>query len=121
MHPLGLILSYTASSLIFGLIILFLKRRLYADFPCFFIYLSCSTVMTIIRLAFRSEYVTVYKIFWATEAIYAILALAALNEVFRRVFRAFYLFWWFRPVFPATVTVLVLLTVRSASRVPVEV
>jgi hypothetical protein len=121
MQPLGLILSLTASSLVFGLIMLFVKRRLYADFPWFFVYLACSIVMTVIRLVFRGEYVTIYKIFWATEAIYAILALVVLNEVFHRVFRAFYLFWWFRPVFPATVTVLVLVTVRSASKVPSEV
>jgi hypothetical protein len=121
MQPLGLILSLTASSLIFGLIILFLRRRLYRDFPWFFIYLASSIIMTVVRLAFRGDYVTVYKIFWATEAIYAILALAALNEVFRRVFRAFYLFWWFWPVFPATVVALVLLTLRSATRVPAEV
>jgi len=118
MQALGLILSLTSSGLIFGLIVLFLKRRLYAQFPWFFVYLVSSIVITAVRLPFRDDYLTFFKVFWSTEAVYALLALLALHEIFRKVFLAFYLFRWFWLVFPSAVVAIILITSKGLVLAP---
>jgi hypothetical protein len=120
MEPLGLVLSLTAAGLVIGLIMIFLWRRLFAEFPWFFAYLASSVVVTAVRLSLRGDYLTIFKVYWATEAVYALLALLALHEVFRRVFFAFYLFRWFWPVFPTAVVGIVLITFTGELRVAKE-
>jgi hypothetical protein len=117
MEPLGLVLSLTAAALVVGLIVIFLWCRLYIQFPWFCAYLASSVVVTAVRLSIRGDYLTMFKVYWATEAVYALFALLALHEVFRRVFFAFYLFWWFWPVFPAAVLGIVLITFTNGLNV----
>lgn len=120
MQPLGLILSLTASSLVLGLIVILLCRRVYVRFPWFFVYLVSSIVMTAVRLRFRGDYLTFFKVYWSTEAVYALLALVVLHEVFRKVFVAFYLFRWFWLVFPGAVVAIILMTLKGISLAPPE-
>lgn len=120
MEPFGLILSLTAAGLVIGVIIVFLWRRLYSEFPWFFAYLASSLVVTAVRFSIRGDYLTIFKVYWTTEALYALLALLALHEVFRRVFLAFYLFRWFWPVFPTVIAGIVLVTFTSGLRVAKE-
>src|SRR5882672_9038327 len=115
MQPLGLLLSLTASSLILGLIIIFLFRQLYTQFPWFFVYLVTSIVITAVRIPFGSEYLTFFKVYWSTEAIYALLALLVLHEIFRKVFLAFYLLKWFWLVFPSAVVAIILITFKGVA------
>jgi hypothetical protein len=118
MQPFGLVLSLFAAVLVIGLIALFLNRRLYVRFPWFFVYLLSSVAMTAVRLLFRGDYITVFKVYWSTEAVYAVLALLVLHEVFRKVFVAFYLFRWFWLVFPGAVVAIVLITFKGISLAP---
>ena len=78
-------------------------RRLYKDFPFFFAYIISSILIAIVRLSVSGNYLTFFRVVWATEAIYTVLALLALHEVFRWVFLAFFKKWWFWLFFPGVV------------------
>jgi hypothetical protein len=79
------------------------RRRIHREFPFFFIYISSSIVIGLLRLFFRNNYPLFFKVFWTTEAIYILLGLLALHEVFRKVFAAFYKNRWFWLFFPLVV------------------
>jgi hypothetical protein len=118
MHLVDFILSLTASGLVFGLVLIFIVRKLYAQFPCFFVYLVSSLVITATRLSFRSDYLTFFTVYWSTEALYSMLALLVLHEVFRKVFLAFYLFRGFWLLFPCAVLAIGLITFKSVILAP---
>ena len=56
-------------------------------------------------------YLVWFKVVWSTEAIYVLLALLALHEVFRKVFAAFYEKRWFWLFFPVVVIAISVLAV----------
>ena len=91
------------------------RRKLHREFPFFFAYLILSVIVPLIRLSVSGDYATFFMLFWTTEAFYAVLGLLALHEVFHEVFLPFYLlWWWFRLVFPAAVTLIVFVSIRNA-------
>src|SRR5215510_10868996 len=73
---------------------LLVRRKLHREFPFFFVYLVVAVLVPLLRLAISGDYPTFFKVFWTTEALYAVLALLALYEAFREVFLAFYTLWW---------------------------
>jgi hypothetical protein len=94
---------------------LVVRRKLHREFPFFFAYLILSVIVPLIRLSVSGDYVTFFKVVWATEAIYALLALLTLYEVFREVFLPFYmLWWWFRLIFPGAAVLIAFISIRSA-------
>ncbi len=95
----------TASGLVgaIGLAGLLIWRRLYREFPFFFTYVCLSIVIPVIRVSVSGHYRLFVEVFWATEVIYELLALLALHEIFRRVFIAFFDWWWFWLFFPCSV------------------
>lgn len=94
------------AALDFALIIIFSRRKLYRILPFFFCFIVANVVISMIRLSVMWEYQTYFKVFWSTEAIYAVLTLLVLHEIFHEVFQAFFdAWWWFRLIFPATVLV----------------
>jgi hypothetical protein len=88
-------------------------RRLYREFPFFLSYVISSILIALIRVAVSGNYQTFFKVYWATETIYALLALLALHEVFRLVFMAFFENWWFWLFFPCVVAAIFILAVVS--------
>ena len=92
-----------------------IRRKLHREFPFFFIYVVFAILADILRLSVSSDYQTYFKVFWATAALYDVLALLALHEVFHEVFLPFYtLWWWFRLLFPGTVGIAALVQIRRA-------
>ncbi len=79
------------------------RRKIHREFPFFFIYVSSSIVIGLLRLYVSSNYRLFFLVVWITEAIYIVLALLSLNEVFRKVFAAFYEKRWFWLFFPVVV------------------
>lgn len=111
-------LGLIAPSLEFWLIIRLFVRQLYREFPFFFSYLICSILIAIVRLWAIANHIYIY-VFWATAAVYNIMALLVLYEAFHHVFLAFYRQWrWFWSVFPATAVLLLFLSVWEAIRHP---
>src|SRR5262245_15226553 len=90
---------------------LLVRRRLYRDFPFFLTYVISSILITFGRLWAIGNYQIFFKVTWTTEVIYAVLALLALHEVFRRVFMAFFQRWWFWLFFTLVVATMFILTV----------
>ncbi len=94
---------------------LVVRRKLHREFPFFFAYLALSVLVPLVRLSVSGDYLTFFKVVWATEALYAVFALLALYEVFHEVFLPFYMLWrWFRLVFPAAVALIAFISIRSA-------
>ncbi len=92
-----------------------IKRGFYRTHPFFAVYVLSSVFGQILKLAVFRDYPLYFKVYWGTEAVYAILALLALHEVFRRVFRGFYLVYrWFRLLFPGVVGLTLAVTVWHA-------
>src|SRR5882672_12212553 len=93
-------LSLVSVSLVIGLAVIFLWRKVNTKYPFFFAYILASILSTVARLSVSAHYETYFKVFWATEAIYAVFALLALHEAFRDVFILDYRDWrWFWMVF----------------------
>ena len=68
--------------------------------------------MAFVRLSVRNDRAVYFYAYWATEAIYAILGLLVLHQVFRRVFHEFYSYWsWFWMLFPVVASAITLISV----------
>lgn len=92
------------------LAVLLLRRRAYLQYRLFVVYIVSSAVVTTLRLVvyllFSYYY---YYFYWDSEILLKLLAVLALYEVFHRVFAAFYVYRWFWLVFPAFVTLILLI------------
>jgi hypothetical protein len=111
MQKLDVVVTLVAPVLSVWLTTLLVRRRLYRDFPFFLTYIISSILITGTRLWVIGNYQAFFIVAWTTEAIYAVLALLALHEVFRRVFMAFFQRWWFWLFFPLIVATIFTLTV----------
>jgi hypothetical protein len=96
---LGLVALITAACLAAVLV----RRKANREFPFFFFYVCYSVVLPILTFSVRNNYRLFFLVFWGTEAVYVVLALLALHEVFRKVFAAFYEKRWFWLFFPVVV------------------
>lgn len=86
-----------------GLTVLLLWRKVNREFPFFFSYVSSAILIGLFRGAVASNYRVYFVTYWGTEVIYIALALLSLQEVFRKVFAAFYEKRWFWLFFPVVV------------------
>jgi hypothetical protein len=115
MGALDLSLSITAAVLAILLAASLLRRKLHHEFPLFFVYVAYAILATVARVSVSGHYQTYFVVYWATAAVYSILALFALYEAFREVFLAFYmLWWWFWLLFPAAVGIAAFIQIRRA-------
>ena len=86
------------------LLAILVRRKLYREFPFFFAYISAVILVSGIRFWAIHDYSIYFKVFWFSEALYAVMAVLALHEVFHTVFNEFYEIWpWFWLIFPAAV------------------
>jgi len=79
------------------------RRKVNRKFPFFSLYISSSIAFPLLKLCVSNNYQLFFWVSWTTEAIYMVLALLALHEVFRKVFAAFYEKRWFWLFFPLVV------------------
>src|SRR5258708_8844951 len=100
MRNLDLTISLTSMALAAALIAVLGWRRTYRQYPLFFVYVVSSLLIAILRFSVRGDYRLFFKVYWSTEAIYALVALLALYEVFRRLFQSFFpIYRWFWALF----------------------
>jgi hypothetical protein len=101
--------------LLTGLAFLLSRRKLYVEFPFFWTYVLFSISATLGLISVTGNYQLYFKVFWATEALYAVFGVLALHEAFRAVFIQDFRRWkWFWMVFPGTVLVLCAIFVGNA-------
>lgn len=119
MEPRDIGLTLIGPALTAWVAVLVTRRKIHREFPLFFAYLILSVIVPLLRLSATGNYLTFFKVFWATEALYAVLALLALHEVFHEVFLPFYmLWWWFRLIFPGAAAFFAFISIRSAMHHP---
>lgn len=115
MSQLDSLLGVLAAALVLWLITVFIRRSLYREFPFFFGYLWVVIAVSALRFWAIRDYLLYFKVFWATEVLYAAVTLFVLNEVFRYVFSEFYeIWWWFRLIFPVAALSLVAFKIVGA-------
>lgn len=100
-------LRVTPAALLLTLVGVFVRRKFYRDFPFFFAYIVFAPLATAARVSVSTNPWRYAVVYWSTEAIFGILALMALNEVFKRMFDLDYdEHWWFRLILPVTAIVI---------------
>jgi hypothetical protein len=105
--------------LVSALAVLLVRRRVYREFPVFFGYILSSILIMALKLALiGGEYLIYFKVYWITEAFYAVAALFVLHEAFRRVFLEFYELSWFWLLFPGVVVIIAAFATSNALRNP---
>ena len=77
-----LLLHLAAPVILLALIIVLIVRRLYRQFPLFFVYLVYAVVATSLRLSTKTQPTSYFVVYWTTDIIYGILALLVIREVF---------------------------------------
>src|SRR6266480_1303280 len=100
----GALLLYFALPIVLQSLLLYLllRRNEPHDNPWFVIYTIFSIAATIVRFIVFG-YATIYfYLYWAGQAIYAILSLLVLYEVCESMFRYYFRLWWFKSLFPVT-------------------
>lgn len=96
-------LNLVAPVLELALAVIFVRRKIYREYPFFFAYLISSICIGILRVSVGHIYRTYFVVFWATSGIYAVLALFVLYEVFNWFFFHLYRYWsWFWVLFPTS-------------------
>jgi hypothetical protein len=93
------------------LLFLLVRKGISRTYPWFVIYTVFSVVATIARLATLQQSSLYFYEYWCGEIVYAGFALMSLFEVFRSMFRNYFNFWWFRPLFPFTVLITIAVAV----------
>ncbi len=111
--------TLVAPALLVWLVVVFVKRGLFRQFPFFFAYIISVIGVSALRWSVIGNYPRFFKVFWATEGLYALMIILALNEVFRNIFIEFYeIWWWFRLVFPGSVAILAAVKATDALHHP---
>jgi len=119
MSALDTALPVSATILAVGLLAVLLGRDSYREFPLFFTYLVCSVLGAVAKFVVSGNYVTFFRVFWATEGLYSALALLALYEVFHWFFFEFYRHWsWFWLLFPGIIGLIAALSIWYALKYP---
>jgi hypothetical protein len=119
MQTRDIVLALVGPVLTVWIVVLLVRRKLHREFLFFFVYLGISVVISLVRLAVISNYGMYFKVFWATDVLYDVLALLALHEVFREVFLSFFaLWWWFRLLFPGAALFIAFSSIHKALHNP---
>src|ERR1700686_3693463 len=104
MEKINIAVLFVALALKIALTSVLVKRKLYQEFPFFFVYIVSSIVGSIVKLCVVHNYQLYFIVFWSKEALDAILILLALHEIFYWAFFPFFhIYRWFWALFPATV------------------
>jgi hypothetical protein len=93
-----------------ALLYVIVRGQAYRKFPCFFAYTLFSVLATAARFAFRNDEVINFYLYWATDAIYALLGGIVIYEVCRGVFGNLGRTRWAQVIFPAMIMIAVVLT-----------
>ena len=91
-----------------------IRVRALKVYPCFFAYTLFSVIATSLRYLVHNNDENYFYVYWATEAIYAVLGIAVIYEVYRHVFKNLLRLRGFRVVFPFVILMTLVLTVSKA-------
>jgi hypothetical protein len=96
-----------------------IRRKLYKQYPFFFVFLVLEILLTAALFAVYHKRAIYFWVYWIGDLIDTIIALIAIYEVFRQVFHLFYgFFWWFRLLFPGLIAILCMICIQFAILAP---
>jgi hypothetical protein len=99
MLNLDLIIRLSGLALQAWLAVILLRHKLYRRFPFFTAYVIYGVATAVARtIVAQIDPTTYFYVFFGTEALYALLGLAAIYEAFKEIFEPLYDSWWFRPL-----------------------
>jgi len=108
MYWLELGIAISGVPLFIWILVLLWRRNLARAFPFFSGYVLYNLVTTIVGSITLSNGPVYFYVYWITTPLSAILAVLAVYESFRSVFRPFYLVRWFRLCFPGAIALALL-------------
>jgi hypothetical protein len=114
MKPTVLILWFTPLVLQSWLAVILVRRGVRRNFPWFFAYTMFAILTEFTRFLVLNHPWAYYYTYWATETLYAVLGFLAIFEVFRYVFREFYVLPGFRLLIPVVAALTLGLSVSMA-------
>jgi hypothetical protein len=103
MYWLGLSVQITCVALQSWILVLLWRRNLWRKFPIFTGYIAYVVLRTIVGSATLSNPHVYFYFYWISAPGEMILMILAAHESFLKVFRSFYLLWWFRIFFPGAI------------------
>lgn len=87
-----------------------IKRREISAFPWFFSYTVFSVLVYGLRFAATGHKGLQFEVYWATDAMYAVLGIAVMYEVYRTVFSGIAQNTQFRYIYPVTMGLIIVLS-----------
>lgn len=112
MTTIGIALTIGGACLQLVLLAILLRRKLHREFLFFVCYIIAAVLIALIRFSSHHDIKQYFYVYWATEAVYTVLGVLVLHQVFRRVFEEFYSYWsWFWLLFPAVASAVTLVAV----------
>jgi hypothetical protein len=118
MYWLGLSVQITCVALQSWILALLWRRNLWRKFPIFTGYIAYVVLRTIVGSATLSNPHVYFYFYWISAPGEMILMILAAHESFLKIFRSFYLLWWFRIFFPGAIVVAVLYSARKGYASP---
>jgi hypothetical protein len=116
-----LILTLSVQAMLLGLLVILVRKRLHIQFPLFSSYVLYALLVETIRLSLMHDPLVYAQLYWATEAIYAILALLVIREVYRHLFPIEYqAYRWLRMMLAATIVLILSFSCWEALKNPPE-
>jgi hypothetical protein len=112
---------YIPTPLLLLLVFILVRRKAYRAFPCFFSYAVFATASDTLRFFARGHTSLYHSVYWATEAVYGVLGILVMYEVFRTVLGSLARTWWVRLIFPAILVTSVGLSLARAHAVAPQV
>ena len=114
------VLEFIPSCFLLALLVLLVRRRVYAKLPCFFAYTSFAVCADLARFLAHGHHDTYYATYYITEAGYDVLGVLVMYEVLRTVLAGLTRVWWVRLIFPAVLLAGVVLSLARAQAAPTQ-
>jgi len=111
---ISLITLITSLALEIWLGILLFRRFVRKDFPLFVAYIFISIPISAARLLTANWYYAYYYVFWASEAVFILLSVSALNQVFWKTYESFRFLLWFGLIYYGCIASAFAIAIRSA-------
>lgn len=99
----GLLVQTVSVALEAWILVLVWRRGLWHPFPLFTGYVAYDLLRTLLASATISRPHLYFYVYWITAPGEMLLMILAASESFYKVFRSFYLLWWFRILFPGAI------------------
>ena len=114
----NILMIVASTSLLLVLAVVIVRRKLHLQYPFFSLYITYDILRALFLLCVIGNYKLYFFGYWIADAFSLVLVLLALHEAFHEAFEGFYVFPWFRLLFPSVVALLVFFATRQAMANP---